>query len=326
MPVGSDIDDVDLDEPADSSGASSIDPFDFVYSNLSDNTHILKQVPNCGHCNAKKFERESDGFCCRNGQIELAEPEPIPELMRLWSSADADSRHFRESIRFFNGHFSFTTLGVSLDNNYTNMKSGVYTFRANGTLHHNVHSFGPSSRPEHLQLYFYDDDPTLTHRKEATKKLDQEVVRKLVDILRGNPYSQQFRSLGTHKDNLQDYRIELNTDKNLDQRRYNTPVSSEVAAIWVEGSDLANRFKRSITLYGNNNDRYNIHATHGCYHPLSYPLFFPKGELGWHPNLPKRDVPWHVAQLPRVGRDDDSGSPIIWNVFALFCQSFSSVV
>jgi hypothetical protein len=157
-------------------------------------------------------------------------------------------------------------------------------------------------------LYFYDDDPSLTHRKEATKQLDQEVVHTLTNIMKGNPYSEQLRSLGAHRDNLEDYRIELNTDQKLDQRRYNLPISSEVAAIWVEGSDLANRFKRSITLYGNNNERYNIQPTQGCYDPLSYPLFFPKGELGWHPNLPKRDVPWHVAQLPRAGRNDDSGS------------------
>jgi hypothetical protein len=65
-----------------------------------------------------------------------------------------------------------------------------------------VHSFGPNSLPEHLQLYFYDDDPSLIHHKEATKELDQEVVRKVVDILRENPYSEQFRSLGAHRDNL----------------------------------------------------------------------------------------------------------------------------
>jgi hypothetical protein len=161
-----------------------------------------------------------------------------------------------------------------------------------------------------MQLYFYDDDPSLTHRKEASRQLDEEVIQKLTNILRGNPYSEQLRSLGAHRDNLQDCRIELNIDQKLDQRRYNLLISSEVAAIWVEGSDLANRFKRSITLHGNNNERYNIHATHGCYDPLSYPLFFPKGELGWHPNLPKREVSWDIAQLPRADHNDDEGSPI----------------
>jgi hypothetical protein len=65
-----------------------------------------------------------------------------------------------------------------------------------------MHSFGPNSLSEHLQLYFYDDDPSMIHRKEATKELDQEVVRKVVNILRENPYSELFRSLGAHRDNL----------------------------------------------------------------------------------------------------------------------------
>ncbi|XP_044945780.1 uncharacterized protein LOC123394940 isoform X2 [Hordeum vulgare subsp. vulgare] len=315
---GSDDDSHDGDEVTNMSSAESvdIDPFDFVYSNLPDRTHILKHAKNCDHCKAKKFESETDGFCCRNGKIELKEPDPIPELMRLWSSMDADSRHFRENIRFFNGHFAFTTLGVNLDENYTNMKFGVYTFRAHGTIYHNVHSFGPSSRPEHLQLYFYDDDPNLTHRKAATKQLDQNVVKVLVDILRANPYSQQFRSLGAHKDHLDDYRIDLNTDQRLDQRRYNRPVSSEVAAIWVEGADLAKRFDRSITLFGNDNQRHSIGVTDGSYDPLSYPLFYPCGELGWHPKLPKRNVPWEVVQQPRRWHDneEDAGSPFIYYV------------
>jgi hypothetical protein len=29
---------------------------------------------------------------------------------------------------------------------------------------------------------------------------------------------------------------------------------------------------------------------HGCYDPLSYPLFFPRGEFGWHNCIPKVGV------------------------------------
>jgi hypothetical protein len=69
-----------------------------------------------------------------NKQIQLKEPEPIPELMRLWSSADAESRHFQKNMWFFNGHFSFTTLAVNLNENYTNIRSGVYMFQAHGAI------------------------------------------------------------------------------------------------------------------------------------------------------------------------------------------------
>ena len=93
MHVDFEDDEMDLDIQTYSTGAESIDPFDFVYSNLPNRTHILKEVPDCEHCHAKKFEHETDGFCCRNGKIKLAnqQPEPIPELRRLWSSQDADS-------------------------------------------------------------------------------------------------------------------------------------------------------------------------------------------------------------------------------------------
>lgn len=126
--------------------------------------------------------------------------------------------------------------------------------------------------------------------------------------MRGNLYSETFRSLGACVDSLAEYRIDLNTDKKLDQRTYNTPIASEVAAIWVEGTDLARRFQRSITLYRDNNERYGIHATQSCYDPLSYPLFFPKGELRWHPNIPKRGVNWEVAQRSRASSSDDPGT------------------
>src|ERR1041385_7941098 len=88
----------------DSSSISSVpDPYDMVYNKLPTGTHMLKPVEDCKHCGAKRFEHESKGFCCRNGKIKLANPDTPPELMRLWTSADLDARHFRDNIRFLMG-------------------------------------------------------------------------------------------------------------------------------------------------------------------------------------------------------------------------------
>ena len=78
-------------------------------------THMFKPVANCEHYDAKRFEHELRGFCCRDGKVELNELNIPNELMRLWSSNDTDARHFRNNIRFFNGHFSFTSLYCCLD-------------------------------------------------------------------------------------------------------------------------------------------------------------------------------------------------------------------
>jgi hypothetical protein len=213
-------DDNEIDGTHDESIATDVTgPYDKVYSNLPEETHMLKHVPDYGYCTAKKFE--PPGFCCRDGKVELAPLETPPYLMRLWDSADFDAKHFHDNIRFFNGHFSFTSLYCCLDSMTTNVRdSGIYTFGAQGIMYHNIKSFGKEDGPEHkhLELYFYDDDPSLEHRyrkcREEQLQKDKEVIKQIVGILHGNPYSEHLRSMG-HVKNLDDYHISLNLDQTL---------------------------------------------------------------------------------------------------------------
>ncbi|PWZ29467.1 ATP-dependent DNA helicase PIF1 [Zea mays] len=227
--------DNEIDGTQDESTVTGLpDPYDKVYNNVPEETHMLKYVPNCGYCTAKKFEYEPPGFCCRGGKVELTPLETPPQLQRLWDSTDSDARHFCDNIRFFNGHFSFTSLYCCLDSMTTNVRdSGIYTFRAQGMMYHNIKSFGREGGAEHkhLELYFYDDDPNLKHRyrkcHEECQQKDKDVIKQLVGILHGNLYSEHLRSTG-HVENLDDYRITLNLDQTLNQKTYNTPLTSEV--------------------------------------------------------------------------------------------------
>jgi hypothetical protein len=117
-------------------------------------------------CCAKRFQYVTKGLCCCDGLVKLAEQETLPELMRLWTSSDDNVKHFRDHIRWFNGHFSFTSLYCNLDQDTTNLrKHSIYTFRAHGQMYHNIHDFGKQDGIDssHLELYFYDDDPALEH-------------------------------------------------------------------------------------------------------------------------------------------------------------------
>jgi hypothetical protein len=93
----------------------------------------------------------------------------------------------------------------------------------------------------------------------------------------------------------------------MDQRTYNVPLSSEVAAVWVEGNALIKKFDSSIVLYGNNNEKYGIKQYYGCYDPLSYPLFFPRGELGWHAQIPKEGVSLDEVLRSHDNENEDPG-------------------
>lgn len=283
---------------------------DVVYRNLPDATQMLQPQSDCPHCGAKRFQYESPGFCCKQGKVKLVMPQPPEELHLLYTTRDADSQHFLDNTRFFNGHFSFTTFNCEYDQNLASSRDGVYTFKAHGQVYHRIHSFGRrESDPKHLELYFYDDDPLLSHRMrlardEVFKAKDQNVMTKLANLLRENPYAETFRSIGQYG-NIDEYRIDLNTDYKLDQRTFNTPTSSEVAAVWVEGTELHRQFERGVTLYGNDNAFYSIKPHHGCYDPLAYPLFFPRGELGWHSGIPKVGV--NTARIDgRQSTDSDN--------------------
>jgi hypothetical protein len=72
--------------------------------------------------------------------------------------------------------------------------------------------------PRHMQLYFYETDETIQHRIQRSPNLDEGVIRIVLRILEDNPYVRAFRSLGNIA-NLDEYRIELNTDIGVDQRR-----------------------------------------------------------------------------------------------------------
>jgi hypothetical protein len=66
-----------------------------------------------------------------------------------------------------------------------------------------------------MQLYFYDTDETIRHRIRRSPNLDEGVIMIVLQLLEDNPYVHVFRSLGNVA-NLDEYRIELNTDIGVD--------------------------------------------------------------------------------------------------------------
>ena len=275
-------------EQQDGDGAPNNDAHDRVYITLPKKHHVLRKVGDCRHCGALRFQYEGPAFCCRKGKVDVFTPDVCEELKQLFTSLDdEDAKYFRENIRYFNSHFSFTSLGVTLDRRVsTAAGTGVYTFRACGGLYHALDDLESGDNgPRHLQLYIYDTDENLFHRVKRSPNLRLDLIRKILAILEHNPYAQVFKSLGAVP-NLDEYRISLNTDIKLDQRRYNAPTTSQVAAIWVEGSDPQKTFDRSVIMYGKGERPLYIRAYYGCYDPLSYPLFFPRGEIGWNRWMP----------------------------------------
>jgi hypothetical protein len=275
---------------------------------LPETHHVLKKVQNCFYYRAKRFEGEGPAFCYRNGHVNIFIPEVPDELRRLFTSqTDKDAKYFRRNIHYFNSHFSFTNMGVSIYRSLATAKgTGIYTFKAHGQIYHRLDQLMPDAKgPCHLQLYFYDVDETMHHRMKRSPHLDANVIRTILKIMQHNPYVHAFKSLGTLT-NLDCYAIELNISISVDQRRYNAPAIEQVVAIWFDGNDPQQRFERSIVIYGKENQSHYIRPYHGCYDPLAYPMFNLNSETGWEdkkilyqdspPSKPNRKYTKHVRK------------------------------
>lgn len=77
-------------------------------------------------------------------------------------------------------------------------------------------------------------------------------------------------------------------DRQSDQRRYNAPFSNEIAMVFVN-DDEEPPFQRDIRVYPINPENPNkqfipLHILSPNMDPMTYPILFPYGESGWHPN------------------------------------------
>jgi hypothetical protein len=151
---------------------------------------------------------------------------------------DDDTKYFRKHIRYINSHFAFASLGVTIDRRYNSpVWTGIYTFRVYGGLYHRLdHLVLGGDDARHLQLYFYDTEDEALSQSQKVPNLDINLIRNILAILQDNPYVYTSRRNGAFP-NLDDYRIELNTNITPDQRRYNAPAASQVVTIWMEGND-----------------------------------------------------------------------------------------
>ncbi|KAD4178348.1 hypothetical protein E3N88_26939 [Mikania micrantha] len=202
------------------------DPYKFVFDGIPRDHRVLKERSPCPHCGAKLFAFEFATFCCMSGKTMLANSQIPDELYHLFTSQDEIGKLFRQNIRAYNTNFSFTSMGVTLDNTMTNMRDGVYTFRAHKGIYHKIDQLvSRDGTPRYLQLYFYDPDTELDHRLQWPN-LDRSITEILTRVLSTNPYVNAFRSLA-ELGPLDNYRVTLNASVELDQRVYNRPTTSE---------------------------------------------------------------------------------------------------
>ncbi|XP_028125521.1 uncharacterized protein LOC114322422 [Camellia sinensis] len=232
----------------------------------------------CRHCNARLFHRETSTMCCNNGTIILPPVTAPNEMIGIFSDQTVEGRHFRQNIRAYNHVFSFTSMGVHVDENLATRTRGVYTFRAQGAIYHKIGSLLPNSsdRPRYLQLYVYDTDHENENQMSENEELHLDLLDKIKNILNThNPFVHTFRQLAQRLD-IHECRLQIK-EQPRNRPQYNLPTAPEVAAVLVGGEEAGNLKPRDIIVQSTSGHLLNISDIVGYYDPLQYPLLLPYG-------------------------------------------------
>uniref|UniRef100_A0A7I4XXQ7 ATP-dependent DNA helicase n=1 Tax=Haemonchus contortus TaxID=6289 RepID=A0A7I4XXQ7_HAECO len=258
----------------------------------------------CESCGAQHFRSESRGRratfndCCNHGNITLEHFTNYPrQLRRLLTSQEADSKEFREHIRNYNSAFAFASIGAQLDT----PRSGPYCFRIHGQIYHRIGPARPEEGqpPRYGQVYILDTSMAADERagNPANVQCKPALIRSLSALFHEiNAFAQAYKMLNDvaleeEARALREGRSAMPVrmvfqSSNLDPRRYNEPTANEVAVVYVgeEGDVPA---EHNLAVHLQSGGLRNIRVYDAECDPLSYPIFFPRGELGWHPNMMK---------------------------------------
>ncbi|CAN6985847.1 unnamed protein product, partial [Brassica oleracea var. botrytis] len=171
---------------------------------------------------------------------------------------------------------------------------GPYTIRIQGQTHHRIGPLIPQQGrlPEYLQLYIFDTRNEVRNWLNAMGQtstegnLDETTLTRLIEMIDVNNCIAKFfrRAHDYYESNGKEFTIRLLPDKGKG-KEYDLLSTSEVAGLIV--GDMSSTIgERDIVVQLQSDTLQQIRDDHPLYMSLQYPLLFPYGEYGFHPDIP----------------------------------------
>ncbi|CAG8495786.1 40294_t:CDS:2 [Gigaspora margarita] len=198
--------------------------------------HVLKPPHICTYCNAKLFASESKGICCMLEKIKLVPNKDITPMRNLFTRCDKLGNEFHANIRAYNSIFSFTSMGVKLDEKL-----------ANGSLIPNNNEI-----TKFMQLYIYDTEHETSNKLAIMPKLHQDTLETIKSILdQFNPFN-----IGNYKcDSFQESALRQRIIEN--ENPYNNAIQE---AIQFQMPYALRRLFAIILIFGISKGKLQINA------------------------------------------------------------------
>lgn len=270
-------------------------------SNTSTKRHELGRMDQiCVHCGAKFWMEEKDqcssqtspsfSVCCVGGKVRLPPLlKPPSYLMDLYTSLNSEANTFCRNTRSYNSLLACTSFGADVNEEF--QRNGVSNFSVHGQVYHFIGSLLPNEgqAPKFAQLYIYDTENEMRNRLNVMEDLDATILQNLQDMLDTvNPYIRVFRQVRDIMQTSETSNVSMiiHGDRTKGLSRYGAPTSSDVAVLMVgDGCDIEPT-NRDILLSLREGGIKRISELHPSYDPLHYVLLFPRGDDGWHTDIP----------------------------------------
>ena len=288
----------------------------------NDQDSLGKMDTICKYCGARKWSQETPSLCCCEGKVKLDRlPDLLPQFPAIYNllfGRGRESRLGREHIRSLNNALALSSIKVK------ERKVGNFTpsviFQGKVVQFISCLRSEDGETPRFSQLYTLDPALEETYRvanmslPTGISRQDQDVLINLLkklqtEIKETNPYARDFKMISEiPQDDLTEGKVVLSVKarpQGEHERRYNLQLCrTEVRMITDAGPhDLVLRLRGGGLKVVSD---LNPHAV-----PLHFTLLFPKGTMGWQPELMreggmKRVSPrdW-LAYYLNIRRDDD---------------------
>ena len=276
--------------------------------------HRLGDMNNqCPHCAARYFQEEcivQHVFtrCCFQGKV-LLPPLQLPShnIVELFSGDTAHSRHFLENIRHYNASMSMASWNATL-NEHAGRGPRVVTIHGQA-YHLTAAQEAPQGMPpQYAQLYTLETNAAMQERVNDPRNhnLRPEIMQLLQDeLLAVNPYARQYHNMGhilererqlvpASNQPVRPVKMIIAT-RPFQDRQYANRTTTEIAAVYVGNDGAApNPADRDLEVYPaqpNAPNTVKIKATSPNADPMTYPLLFFHGEMGWSVDIQRNVVP-----------------------------------
>ena len=262
----------------------------FIVQKLEDSPDAIGHMDVvCEDCGAKKFKRETPGFCCSAGKVNIKPfPKPPEPLAGLWVNIGREGNVLKKFSREINNAVALSSIQVNLKPFQGFNPSIIF----HGKVQHCVGALLPAEGedPRFAQLYCFDQalessqrfqnmmiptNATITEKNELKKLLPK--IQGMMHL--HNPFVRDFRMImEMSEEDLSHGKIVISASQrptNEHARRYNTHTNLQEVSI------LTNESPHDLVLYKRGGGLQHIHDLNPKGMPLHFTLLFPKGTYGW---------------------------------------------